>query len=161
MKIACVGGGPAGLYLSILLKLRDSGNEVTVYERDKSGSRSGWGVTFGPALLAELGRQDPETARQLEAAAEIRWQGTAVWHRGERHAEPGHPDFVVHSISRRRIIDIFTSRAEALGVNFEYGVSVTSPAELSWADVIVAADGGKSQLRSTGEGLGNRRSPRP
>lgn len=156
MKIACVGGGPGGLYLSILLKLRDSGNEVTVYERNKDGSRSGWGVTFGPGLLAELYRQDPGTARQLEAAAEIRWQGTVVRHRGERHAEPGDPNFVVHSISRRQMIDIFTSRAEALGVNFEYDVSVTSPAALPWADVIVAADGVKSQLRSTVEGLGTR-----
>ena len=30
MKIACVGGGPAGLYFSILMKLADPANEVLI-----------------------------------------------------------------------------------------------------------------------------------
>ena len=52
MKIACVGAGPAGLYFSILMKLRDPGHDITVFERSKATSAAGWGVTFGP----EIGR---------------------------------------------------------------------------------------------------------
>jgi 2-polyprenyl-6-methoxyphenol hydroxylase-like FAD-dependent oxidoreductase len=38
VKVACVGGGPAGLYLSILLKRRDPPHDITVHERDPEGS---------------------------------------------------------------------------------------------------------------------------
>ena len=31
MKIACIGGGPAGLYFAISMKLRDPAHEVHVF----------------------------------------------------------------------------------------------------------------------------------
>ncbi|MBA2771742.1 MAG: NAD(P)-binding protein, partial [Sphingomonas sp.] len=34
MKIACIGGGPAGLYFAISMKLRDSRHEIEVFERN-------------------------------------------------------------------------------------------------------------------------------
>ncbi len=52
MKIACAGGGPAGLYFALLMKLRDPGHDVTIFERNAAGSANGWGVTFGDDLLA-------------------------------------------------------------------------------------------------------------
>ena len=37
MKVVCVGGGPAGLYFSILMKLHDRGHDLTVLERNPAG----------------------------------------------------------------------------------------------------------------------------
>lgn len=51
MKIACVGGGPASLYFALLMKLRDVGHDITVFERNGAGSSSGWGVTFDGGRL--------------------------------------------------------------------------------------------------------------
>jgi len=34
MRIGCIGGGPAGLYFSILMKLADSRHDITVIERN-------------------------------------------------------------------------------------------------------------------------------
>ena len=34
LRIACVGGGPAGLYFAILMKERYRDHEITVYERN-------------------------------------------------------------------------------------------------------------------------------
>ena len=51
MRIVCVGGGPAGLYFALLMKLREPANDITVLERNPAGSSYGWGVTFGPDLL--------------------------------------------------------------------------------------------------------------
>ncbi len=35
MKVACLGGGPAGLYFAISMKLRQPDADVTVFERNK------------------------------------------------------------------------------------------------------------------------------
>ena len=46
LRIACVGGGPAGLYFSILMKLASPASHVTVLERNPAGVTYGWGVVF-------------------------------------------------------------------------------------------------------------------
>ena len=51
MKIVCVGGGPAGLYFSILMKRYDNDHDITVFERNRQGSTDGWGVTYYGNLL--------------------------------------------------------------------------------------------------------------
>ena len=46
MKIAIIGGGPAGLYFAISMKLRDPRHDVDVFERNAPGVTFGWGVVF-------------------------------------------------------------------------------------------------------------------
>ena len=46
MKIACIGGGPAGLYFAISMKLRSPEHEIEVFERNPPGVTFGWGVVF-------------------------------------------------------------------------------------------------------------------
>ncbi|HEX3965526.1 MAG TPA: FAD-dependent monooxygenase [Trebonia sp.] len=149
MRIACAGGGPAGLYFSILVKLRDPECDITVYERSKVNSTSGWGVTFGRSLLAELSRQDRETADRLHAAA-FCWRDQVINVRGKQviaHSEDA------YNITRRRLIEILTDRAVNLGVRIEYGTEVLSAAQLPDADLIVAADGVNSKLRNATPGF--------
>lgn len=47
VKVVCVGGGPAGLYLAILLKRQNPAHGIAVHERNPEGSTCGWGVTTG------------------------------------------------------------------------------------------------------------------
>ena len=66
-KISIVGGGPAGLYLSILLKKSRPEIDVSVYEKNAPGVTFGFGVVFsdetldnfrdadGPSYTASLG----------------------------------------------------------------------------------------------------------
>lgn len=49
MKIVCIGGGPAGLYFGLLMKLRNPDNDVTVIERNRPYDTFGWGVVFSDA----------------------------------------------------------------------------------------------------------------
>ncbi|HEY0934702.1 MAG TPA: FAD-dependent monooxygenase [Trebonia sp.] len=152
MKIACIGGGPAGLYLSILLKLRSAEHEITVYERSQANSMAGWGVTFGQHLLDRMQAADAESAEQLTASA-FCWHEQVVHIRGGQAAAPGGN---AYNIRRRRLIEILTARALALGVRIEYGTEITGPGQLPEADLIVAADGLNSKIREADPGFGTR-----
>ena len=143
MRIACVGGGPAGLYASVLMKLRDPGRDVCVYERNAADTAPGWGVTFSEDLLRELHRSDPESARQIHDTV-ICWHEQVLAIRGARDVLRGGE---VYNISRAGLLEILTTRARDLGVRFEHGKEVGAPADLADADLIVAADGINSRMR--------------
>ena len=151
MKIACVGAGPAGLYFAVLAKRRGIAGELTVYERNPEHSGYGWGVTFGPELLQELHRNDPESARAIDDAA-FRWRDQFVDIRGERVTYDGGVD--VYNLNRPRLVEILAARARQLGVRVTYGEEVTSPGQLPDADLIVAADGVSSRLREAAGNFG-------
>ncbi|MER7957306.1 FAD-dependent monooxygenase [Streptomyces sp. NPDC096030] len=145
MKIACVGGGPAGLYFSILMKRQDPSHEITVYERNPAGSTYGWGVTYWAGLLDKLRAGDPESARAVDEAS-VRWTDGVAIVRDERTVHRGDEGF---GIGRRRMLTLLAERAEALGVRveFEHGIPGPDAPELADADLVVAADGVNSALR--------------
>lgn len=63
MKILCLGGGPAGLYFAISMKLRDPSHEVTVLERNKANDTFGWGVVLSDDALGQMQENDPKAHR--------------------------------------------------------------------------------------------------
>jgi 2-polyprenyl-6-methoxyphenol hydroxylase-like FAD-dependent oxidoreductase len=149
LRIACVGGGPAGLYFSLLLKLREPRHEITVFERSAPGATRGWGVVFWNDLLDQLRSADPPSARQIEQAA-FPWSNEIVGVGGTR---------ILHGVSqgygtkRRRLLDILVHRAQDAGVRIEFGHEVTSASQLPDADLIVASDGVNSRIRDEATGI--------
>ncbi|MGP3975921.1 FAD-dependent monooxygenase [Streptomyces sp. 8N114] len=146
MRISCVGGGPAGLYFSVLMKLRDPAHDITVYERNPAGSTYGWGVTYWAGLLGTLRKGDPESARDILENS-VRWSdGTAYVH-GRTTTNHGDEGF---GIGRRRLLGILAARARSLGVRLEFSHEVLPAASgvLKGADLVVACDGVHSALRS-------------
>ncbi|MFH8240885.1 FAD-dependent monooxygenase [Streptomyces sp. NPDC018321] len=143
VKVACVGGGPAGLYLSILLKLQDPSHEITVHERSPEGSTYGWGVTYWRALLDRLHEHDPESARAVEEHS-ARWRD-GVAHVGDRTAR--HRGDEGFGIGRHRLLEILAARARSLGVRLEHEHEVGAD-RLPGADLVVAADGVGSAVRT-------------
>ena len=59
MRIACVGGGPAGLYFAISMKLRDPAHDIDVFERNRPDDTFGWGVVFSDQTVENLMANDP------------------------------------------------------------------------------------------------------
>jgi 2-polyprenyl-6-methoxyphenol hydroxylase-like FAD-dependent oxidoreductase len=143
VRIVCVGGGPAGLYFAILMKERDPNHEITVLERNPRGVTYGWGVVFWDDLLDELHAGDPETAREIGASA-FRWNGQLLAVEGK---EPVHERGRGYGIGRKRLLEILTARALALGVDLRFEHEVEDLSELSDADLLVASDGVSSRLR--------------
>jgi len=80
MKVAVLGGGPAGLYFAISMKLRDPGHEVTVIERNRADDTFGWGVVLSAETLENLGRNDPVSADWIRSHFAY-WDDVADWHR--------------------------------------------------------------------------------
>ncbi|MFG2497956.1 FAD-dependent monooxygenase [Streptomyces sp. NPDC048441] len=144
MKVACVGGGPAALYLSILLKRQDPSHDITVHERNPAGATYGWGVTYWAGLLEKLRAHDLESALAISENS-VRWSD-GIAHVGARttvhHGDEG------FGIGRHRLLDILSRRARSLGVHVEFEREITDAAQLMpEADLVVAGDGVRSLLR--------------
>jgi 2-polyprenyl-6-methoxyphenol hydroxylase-like FAD-dependent oxidoreductase len=145
VRITCVGAGPAGLYFAILARHRDLPHEVTVIERNSPREASGWGIVLSGAILDKLRRGDPESARAIEAATH-RWREDYVNIRGQRVIHVSDTD--IFSMTRPRLVEILTNRARELGVQIRYNEEVSSVTQLADADLVLAADGANSTVRS-------------
>ena len=71
MRIACIGGGPAGLYFAICAKLRNPGHEIVVIERNRADDTFGWGVVLSDETLANLAASDTESAAEIPRALRL------------------------------------------------------------------------------------------
>ncbi|HEY5926551.1 MAG TPA: FAD-dependent monooxygenase [Kofleriaceae bacterium] len=142
MKIACIGGGPAGLYLGILVKRSAPEHEVVVYERNRPAETFGFGVVFSDATLGHLAAADPETHAQITESF-ARWDDIEIHVGGEVLRSTGHG---FCGLERKALLQILQTRAQQLGVRVEFEHEIKSLSEVS-ADVIVACDGVASWVR--------------
>ncbi|AGZ40625.1 FAD-dependent monooxygenase [Actinoplanes friuliensis] len=143
MRINCVGGGPAGLYFAVLVKLADPAHEVVVVERNPAGVTYGWGVVFWDDLLDDLFRHDPVSASRI-------WEAAAKWDEYEVRATgkaTTHLAGYGFSLGRKILLDILAQRAAELGVEIHYRDELTDLSDLPEADLVVACDGARSRLR--------------
>ena len=145
VNIACIGGGPAGLYFGILVKRAAPEHDVVVYERDRPGETFGFGVVFSDATLGNLAAADPESHRQITERF-ARWDDIEVQVGGEVLRSTGHG---FCGIERKALLQILQARADELGVRVVYQRAIhalSDPACVA-ADVVVACDGVASWVR--------------
>lgn len=143
LRIACVGGGPGGLYFAISAKLRQPGHEITVVERNPAGVTHGWGVGYWDDVLDSLYRNDPVSAREIQRSTGV-WDGVEVHVGGDQKAYLGGYGL---SMGRQRLLDILAERAIDVGVDVRFQQEITDLSELADADLIVASDGMNSRTR--------------
>ncbi len=145
MRIACLGGGPAGLYFAISMKLRDPAHEVTVFERNRANDTFGWGVVLSDDALEKLEKNDPESAGAIRRHVAY-WDDIAVVRDGVRTVSGGHG---FAGIGRRRMLMLLRDRAVGLGVEMKFETEFGTAAEFSDDhDLVVACDGINSKTRA-------------
>ncbi|HUG32754.1 MAG TPA: bifunctional salicylyl-CoA 5-hydroxylase/oxidoreductase [Acidimicrobiia bacterium] len=145
MKIACVGGGPAGLYLAILLRKARPDYDVTVFERNRPGDAYGFGVVFSEETLDHFEAADVESYEELTKAFR-EWGDIEVRHfSGERFVSGGHG---FAAVSRKELLGLLSRRADELGADLQFSSDILDLGKLGEADLIVGADGANSTIRT-------------
>ena len=79
MRIAIIGGGPAGLYFAILMQRDFPEARITVAERNRADDTFGFGVVFSDATLDAFAAADPPSYRAIT-------ESFAYWDDIEVHA---------------------------------------------------------------------------
>ena len=147
MRITCIGGGPAGLYFSLLMKQQNPANQVTLLERNAASDTFGWGVVLSDQMLGALRRADPKTAAQVFESFN-HWDDIEVHFQGRSVRSSGHG---FCGIGRKRLLNILQDRCLELGVDLRYSTDFSTDdasVEAIEADLIIAADGLNSRIRT-------------
>jgi anthraniloyl-CoA monooxygenase len=143
MRVAVLGGGPAGLYFAILLKQEDPSHSITVYERNRADDTFGFGVVFSDQTLETFERYDVPSFRAITRQFAY-WQDIEIRHRGTVNRVGGNG---FCGCARRTLLMLLHDRARELGVELVFRREVTSIDEVADCDLVVAADGINSTVR--------------
>jgi 2-polyprenyl-6-methoxyphenol hydroxylase-like FAD-dependent oxidoreductase len=144
MRIAVLGGGPAGLYFAALWKRRRAGDTVRLWEQNPADATWGFGVVFSQTALEFLREEDAPTFELVAPRLES-WRDLAIVHRGQRVTIDG---VGFSAIGRLELLRLLQGQAREAGVEMEFGHAITSLASLAGYDLIVGADGVNSFLRN-------------
>ena len=142
MKIKVIGAGPAGLTFAISMKLRDPLHNIHVIERNAEGVTFGWGVVFSDQTVDNLIRNDPLSGDMIAREC-AHWDDIDIRVHGQSIISSGH-GFI--GIGRKRLLEILTERARALGVLIIFECEDDAAEDGTW-DLIIAADGANSRTR--------------
>jgi anthraniloyl-CoA monooxygenase len=145
VRIACLGGGPAGLYFAISMRLRDPAHEIHLFERNRPDDTFGWGVVFSDQTVENLMANDPVSGAVIRDEF-AHWDDIEVHIHGETIRSSGH-GFI--GIGRKRLLNILQERAQELGVGLHFEHEASPDLE-DWAgyDLVIAADGANSRIRN-------------
>src|SRR3990167_10197 len=143
MRIVSIGGGPAGLYFSLLMKKSYPQLEVEVFEKNQPDDAFGWGVVFSKETLGNFREADPESLAAIEAHFAY-WDDIETTVRGKTTVSTGHG---FCGLARKDLLQLLHRRCFELGVKLTFGEEL--PVEpLPKADLIIGCDGVHSPLRT-------------
>ena len=145
MRIVCLGGGPAGLYFSILMKQANPASDITVIERNQADSTFGWGIVFSDKTMDGFRQDDPQVVAEIERNFH-HWDDVDVFFKGRRMVSGGHG---FCGIGRLKLLQIFQARARELGVKLKFETEFRDPDDYSREyDLVIGSDGVNSTTRA-------------
>jgi anthraniloyl-CoA monooxygenase len=143
MKIVCIGGGPASLYFSILVKKANPDWDISIYEQNPDNVTFGFGVVFSDETMENFKDADFKTYKAITDSF-VHWDDIDVFHKGHQIKSRGHG---FAGMQRLKLLQILEARAKELGVTMVHDVIVKNLDDHKDADLIVASDGVASFIR--------------
>lgn len=144
MKIAIIGGGPGGLYFSILIKKAIPNCQIDIYERNKADDSFGFGVVFSDETLGEFLKRDMQSYELIRSKFAY-WDDIIIARDGESVNIAGNG---FCGCSRKTLLQLLQQRCTEEGVNLHFEHNVDDLSQFNNADIIVACDGIGSQIRT-------------
>jgi len=144
MKITVIGGGPGGLYFSILTKKAMPDCEIEVFERNRPDDSFGFGVVFSDETLSEFLSRDAGSYELIRGSFAY-WDELDVARDGETVRITGNG---FCGCSRRTLLELLQQRCREEGVKLYFEENVDDLDRFSDSDIIVAADGIGSAIRT-------------
>ena len=144
LKIAVIGGGPGGLYFSILTKKAMPHWEIDVYERNKPDDSFGFGVVFSDETLGEFLKRDMQSYELIRSKFAY-WDDIIIAHDGDEVSIAGNG---FCGCSRKTLLQLLQQRCTEEGVNLHFEQNVDDVSQFKNADIILAADGIASAIRT-------------
>ena len=143
-KITVIGGGPGGLYFSILTKKAIPHCQIDVYERNKPEDSFGFGVVFSDETLSEFLMRDLKSYELIRSEFAY-WDDIIVARDGKTVNSSGNG---FCGCSRKTLLKLLHQRCREEGVNLHFEQNVDDLSQFADSDIIVACDGIGSTIRT-------------
>jgi anthraniloyl-CoA monooxygenase len=144
MKITVIGGGPGGLYFSILTKKALPHCQIDIYERNKPDDSFGFGVVFSDETLGEFLKRDMQSYELIRSKFAY-WDDIVVARDGESVSIAGNG---FCGCSRKTLLQLLQQRCREEGVNLHFEQNVADLSQFADSDIILATDGIGSAIRT-------------
>lgn len=144
MKITIIGGGPGGLYFSILTKKKMPDCQIDVYERNKPDDSFGFGVVFSDETLGEFLKRDMQSYELIRSNFAY-WDDIIIARDGETVNIAGNG---FCGCSRKTLLKLLHQRCLEEGVNLHFEQNVDDLSQFADSDIIIASDGIASAVRT-------------
>ncbi|MDQ3790455.1 MAG: FAD-dependent monooxygenase, partial [Actinomycetota bacterium] len=147
MRVDVIGGGPGGLFLARLLRLRDPATRVRVYERNGPDDAFGFGIVFSDRTMSSFRAADPHTHALIQEAS-VSWTDMEIRLPSGRLRYGG---YGFTAISRHRLLRLLQDQARRAGAELcfhhPWSADPATDAALDQDAVLVIADGANSANR--------------
>ena len=144
MKITVIGGGPGGLYFSILTKKAMPHCQIDIYERNKPDDSFGFGVVFSDETLGEFLKRDMKSYELIRSKFAY-WDDIIIARDGESVNIAGNG---FCGCSRKTLLQLLQQRCVEEGVNLHFEQNVEDLSQFADSDIILATDGISSAIRT-------------
>ena len=148
MKVAVVGGGPAGLFFARLVRRHDPSIEIDIFEQNPENATYGFGVTLAGRARDRLRDADAEVLDRLaEHMIFNNVQGINIDDERilVRYAHAG------GAIERLQLLSVMEDLCRDVGLEISHDKRIDTEADLDGYDLIVGADGANSVVRGLWE----------
>jgi anthraniloyl-CoA monooxygenase len=143
LKITIIGGGPGGLYFSILTKKAMPHCQIDIYERNKPNDSFGFGVVFSDETLGEFLKRDMQSYELIRSKFAY-WDDIIVARDGQSVTIAGNG---FCGCSRKTLLKLLHQRCREEGVNLHFEQNIDDLNHYKEADIIIASDGISSSIR--------------